>query len=193
MKRKGNILRETKETRIKLSLDLDGSGKGEIDTGIGFMDHMLDSFCRHGRFDLSVSAQGDLGVDMHHTIEDLGIVIGNAIKDAVGEGRGIERFADARIPMDEALAETVLDVGGRGYLVWNAQLPDHVAGIPPDLFEHFFYSICINARITAHISAYGRNTHHMAEALFKSFGIALKRAVRISDGQKTVPSTKGTF
>jgi len=193
MKRKGNILRETKETSIKLSLDLDGKGNGEIDTGIGFMDHMLESFSRHGRFDLTVLARGDLGVDMHHTIEDLGIVLGNAIRDAVGEGKGIERFADVSVPMDEALAETVLDVGGRGYLVWNADLPGNVSGIPPDLFEHFFYSMCINACITAHISAYGLNSHHVAEAIFKSFGIALHRAVRIGSDDRTVPSTKGTF
>lgn len=193
MKRKGNILRETKETTIKLSLDLDGSGKGEIDTGIGFMDHMLESFCRHGRFDLAVKVKGDLDIDPHHSIEDLGIVLGNAIRDAVGDGRGIDRFADARIPMDEALAETVIDVGGRGYLVWNAQIPGPVTGITPDLFEHFFYSICVNAHITAHISAYGRNSHHTVEALFKSFGIALRRAVRISGEHETVPSTKETF
>jgi imidazoleglycerol-phosphate dehydratase len=186
--------RSTGETEVRLALDLDGAGECAIDTGIPFLDHMLSSFCRHGRLNLSVAATGDLPVDAHHTIEDIGIVLGAAVAEAVGEGRGIVRFADVTVPMDEALARVALDVGGRGYLVFSGNFsPAGPGGIPGDLIEHFFYALCINAGITAHITATGRNDHHVAEAIFKAFGRALRSAVAIDPRTGDVPSTKGTF
>ncbi|MDD2787238.1 imidazoleglycerol-phosphate dehydratase HisB [Methanoculleus sp.] len=193
--RKSEIRRKTKETEISLCLDLDGSGAGTIDTGIPFFDHMLTSFARHGRIDLTVRATGDLEVDAHHTIEDVGIVLGTALAEAVGDGRGITRFADTAVPMDEALARAALDVGGRGYLVFAADFsPVGPGGIPGDLIEHFFYSLCTKAGITAHITATGRNDHHVCEAAFKAFARALRAAVAIDPAQEgDVPSTKGTL
>ncbi|MDI6866591.1 imidazoleglycerol-phosphate dehydratase HisB [Methanoculleus sp.] len=193
--RRTDVHRVTRETDIRLSLDLDGAGKTTIKTGIPFFDHMLDSFARHGRFDLSIEVTGDLAVDVHHTIEDLGIVLGTALAAAVGEGEGINRFADAAVPMDEALARVALDLGGRGYLVFEGGFsPAGPGGIPGDLIEHFFYSLCINAGLTAHISLTGRNDHHICEAGFKAFGRALRAAVAIDPAMGgEVPSTKGTL
>jgi imidazoleglycerol-phosphate dehydratase len=192
--RTGEVHRSTKETDISLSLNLDGTGAGTIETGIPFFDHMLRSFARHGRMDLTVRATGDLEVDTHHTIEDIGIVLGMALAEAVGDGRGITRFADAAVPMDEALGRVALDVGGRGYLVFTGSFsPVGPAGIPGDLIEHFFYSLCTNAGITAHIRVTGRNDHHIAEAAFKAFARALRTAVTIDPSIGDVPSTKGTF
>ncbi len=192
--RQSEVHRTTKETDITLSLDLDGTGAGTIVTGIPFFDHMLTSFARHGRMDLSVRAAGDLPVDAHHTIEDIGIVLGAALADAVGDGRGIVRFADAAVPMDEALARVALDVGGRGYLVFEGAFsPAGPGGIPGDLIEHFFYSLCTNAGVTAHITVTGRNDHHMCEAAFKAFARALAAAVAVDPAIGDVPSTKGTL
>jgi imidazoleglycerol-phosphate dehydratase len=192
--RTGEVHRSTKETDISLSLNLDGTGAGTIETGIPFFDHMLRSFARHGRMDLTVRATGDLEVDTHHTIEDIGIVLGMALAEAVGDGRGITRFADAAVPMDEALGRVALDVGGRGYLVFTGSFsPVGPAGIPGDLIEHFFYSLCTNAGITAHIRVTGRNDHHIAEAAFKAFARALRTAVTIDPSIDDVPSTKGTL
>ncbi|KUK61886.1 MAG: Imidazoleglycerol-phosphate dehydratase [Methanoculleus marisnigri] len=192
--RQSEIHRTTKETDISLSLDLDGTGAGIIGTGIPFFDHMLTSFARHGRIDLTVRATGDIAVDVHHTIEDIGIVLGLALAEAVGDGRGITRFADAAVPMDEALARVALDVGGRGYLVFESAFsPAGPGGIPGDLIEHFFYSLCTNAGITAHITAEGRNDHHICEAAFKAFARALAAAVAIDPSIGDVPSTKGTL
>lgn len=192
--RTGEVHRSTKETTIRLSLNLDGTGAGTIETGIPFFDHMLRSFARHGRMDLTVRATGDLEVDTHHTIEDIGIVLGMALAEAVGDGRGITRFADAAVPMDEALGRVALDVGGRGYLVFTGSFsPVGPAGIPGDLIEHFFYSLCTNAGITAHIRVTGRNDHHIAEAAFKAFARALRTAVTIDPSIDDVPSTKGTL
>lgn len=193
--RTGEIHRKTKETDITLSLDLDGTGTGTIETGIPFFDHMLMSLARHGRLDLTVQATGDLAVDAHHTIEDIGIVLGTAIAEAVGEGRGITRFADAAVPMDEALARAALDIGGRGYLVFEAPFsPAGPGGIPGDLIEHFFSSLCTRAGITAHITVTGRNDHHMCEAAFKAFARAFRVAVAIDPAVGgDVPSTKGTL
>ncbi|HDR74157.1 MAG TPA: imidazoleglycerol-phosphate dehydratase, partial [Methanoculleus sp.] len=141
--RKSEVSRETKETSIRVSLDLDGTGNTTISTGIAFFDHMLDAFGRHGRVDLAVEAQGDLEVDCHHLVEDTGIVMGTALKDAIGTGTGICRFADTAVPMDESIARVALDCGGRGYLVFRGAFSGYpVGGIPPDLFEHFFYSLC---------------------------------------------------
>lgn len=193
--RTGEVRRETKETKIDLSIELDGESGADIATGLPFMDHMLNSFARHGGFGLSVRAKGDLEVDAHHLVEDLGIVLGAALKEAVGEGAGITRFADAAIPMDEALASVAIDVGGRGYLVFTGDFNSPaVGGIDTTLFEHFFYSLCTRAGVTAHINFYGRNDHHMAEAIFKAFGIALAKAVAVDPRRSgDVPSTKGTL
>ncbi|HOD86228.1 MAG TPA: imidazoleglycerol-phosphate dehydratase HisB [Methanoculleus sp.] len=193
--RRTEIHRKTRETDIRLSLDIDGTGTARIETGIPFFDHMLESFARHGRFDLGIEAAGDLAVDAHHTIEDIGIALGKALAAAVGEGKGITRFADAAVPMDEALARVALDLGGRGYLVFEGSFsPAGPGGIPGDLIEHFFYSLCTNAGLTAHISLTGRSDHHVCEAAFKAFGRALRAAVAIDPAMGgEVPSTKGTF
>lgn len=192
--RRSEIHRATRETDISLSLDLDGTGTGTIETGIPFFDHMLTSFARHGRMDLTVRATGDLEVDTHHTIEDIGIVLGAALAEAVGDGRGITRFADAAVPMDEALARVALDVGGRGYLVFEGGFsPAGPGGIPGDLIEHFFFSLCTRAGITAHITVTGRNDHHICEAAFKAFSRALRAAVAVDPSIDDVPSTKGTL
>lgn len=193
--RTSEVHRTTRETDIRLSLDIDGTGTARIETGIPFFDHMLESFARHGRFDLGVEAAGDLAVDAHHTIEDTGIALGKALAAAVGEGKGITRFADAAVPMDEALARVALDLGGRGYLVFEGSFsPAGPGGIPGDLIEHFFYSLCTNAGLTAHISLTGRSDHHVCEAAFKAFGRALRAAVAIDPAMGgEVPSTKGTF
>lgn len=183
--------RKTKETDVRLALNVDGSGKVTVKTGIPFFDHMLHAMAKHGGFDLTCTAAGDLGVDCHHTIEDTGIVLGEAIHDAIGDGRGIRRFAHAIIPMDEALATVVLDCGGRGYLVYDGEFYGaSVGGIQSDIFEHFFHSFCMKAGITAHIAFSGRNDHHQCEAIFKAFGIALSKALART-GKKSVPSTKG--
>ncbi len=193
--RRTEIHRKTRETDIRLSLDIDGTGTARIETGIPFFDHMLESFARHGRFDLGIEAAGDLAVDAHHTIEDIGIALGKALAATVGEGKGITRFADAAVPMDEALARVALDLGGRGYLVFEGGFsPAGPGGIPGDLIEHFFYSLCTNAGLTAHISLTGRSDHHVCEAAFKAFGRALRAAVAIDPAMGGgVPSTKGTF
>jgi len=191
---KVTLARETKETQIALTFNPDGAGKVAVETGIPFFDHMLTGMAKHGGFDLTCTVTGDLGVDSHHTIEDTGIVLGDAIKQAIGDGRGIRRFAHAIIPMDESLAQVALDCGGRGYLVYAGTFGSRTLGnIPPDLFEHFFYTVCIHAGITAHIRFSGRNDHHQCEAAFKAFGIALGEALSKSGKSKDIPSTKGTF
>jgi imidazoleglycerol-phosphate dehydratase len=192
--RNSELSRETKETSVRICLDLDGSGDVSIDTGIPFLDHMLCAFGKHGRMDLVVKARGDLEIDCHHLVEDIGIVLGEVLKKSRGEGRGMRRFAFSAIPMDESMAQVAMDWGGRGYLVMNGEFSEvPVGGIPGDLFEHFFYSLCIRAGITAHCTFYGRNDHHKCEALFKSFGIALHEASRIDPTRTDIPSTKGTM
>nr|WP_320160071.1 imidazoleglycerol-phosphate dehydratase HisB [uncultured Methanoregula sp.] len=188
------VRRETKETTIAIRIDPDGSGKVTADSGIPFFDHMLNAMAKHGGFDMTLTAKGDLHVDCHHTVEDIGIVLGDAIKQAIGDGRGMKRFSHAIIPMDESLAQVALDCGGRGYLVWTGSFGNKAVGtIPSDLFEHFFYSLCTRAGITAHISFSGKNDHHKCEAAFKAFGIALGKALSITGDTKTVRSTKGKF
>lgn len=188
------VRRETKETKIAIKLNPDGTGKVSVKSGVPFFDHMLTALARHGGFDLTCTAKGDLDVDCHHTIEDIGIVLGDAIKQAIGDGRGIRRFSHAIIPMDESLGQVALDCGGRGYLVWHGTFGNKVVGsIPSDIFEHFFYSLCTRAGITAHISFTGKNDHHQCEAAFKAFGIALGEALAISGDKKAVRSTKGKF
>lgn len=189
--RKVTLERMTNETDIRIILNLDGAGKVLIQTGIPFFDHMLHAMAKHGGFDLSCTVKGDLAVDCHHTVEDTGIVLGEAIRKAVGEGVGICRFSHAMIPMDESLATVALDCGGRSYLVYTGSFGGPaVGGIQSDIFEHFFHTLCTKAGITAHIGFSGRNDHHKCEAVFKAFGIALAGAVALS-GKKGVPSTKG--
>ena len=188
------ISRRTKETTIKITLDPDGSGKVSVESGIPFFDHMLGAMAKHGGFDLSCAAKGDLDVDCHHTIEDIGIVLGDAVKQSIGNGKGIRRFGHAIIPMDESISQVALDCGGRGYLVYKGTFGNRTLGtIPVDIFEHFFYSLCTSAGITAHIMFTGKNDHHQCEAAFKAFGVALGDALSLSGKNKGIPSTKGKF
>lgn len=188
--REAKVSRKTNETDIEIKINLDGSGNTDINTGIAFFDHMLNSFSKHGSFDLTIKARGDITVDDHHTVEDVGITLGSAIKKALGEKLGIERFADARIPMDEALATAAVDISGRSFLVFNAAFTNpKMGGFNSQNTRHFFESLTNNAGINAHLDVTGENDHHKAEALFKAFGIALKRAVKITG--TGMPSTKG--
>jgi imidazoleglycerol-phosphate dehydratase len=190
--RSSKLTRKTNETDIELKITIDGSGNTDINTGIAFFDHMLNSFARHGSFDLTIKASGDLGVDDHHTIEDVGITLGSAINKALGDKKGIERFGEARIPMDEALASAAVDISGRSFLVFDAAFSEtKIGGFTPRNTKHFFESLASNAGINAHMDVTGDNDHHKIEALFKAFGVALKRAVRISG--TSVPSTKGVL
>jgi len=187
-----DIFRETKETNISLSLHLDGTGKTDIHTDVPFLDHMLNSWAYHGRFDLIIKATGDTQMGPHHMIEDIAVVLGSAFLQAVGGGSGIARFGHAVIPMDEAKADVCVDIVGRSYLVFDATFIHALEGsIEPSLIRHFFESFSANARITMHMSAYGENEHHKVEALFKACGIALSRAVQIID--ERIPSTKGVL
>ena len=190
--RSAEVVRETKETNIRVVFCPDQRGDISVATGLPFFDHMLNAFARHGGFSLTVMAKGDLEVDPHHTVEDVGIVLGSAIRQAVGDGRGIRRFAHAIIPMDESRATAAIDVGGRGYLVMDGAFTGIVTGgIPNDLFEHFLYSLCINAGITAHVIFSGVNDHHKCEAVFKVFGVALGESVALVPERDDVQSTKG--
>lgn len=192
--RKTEQKRTTNETDIHVIFDPDGVQDYSVDTGIPFFDHMLTAFGRHGRIGLSVTATGDLTVDTHHTIEDIGIVLGEAIKLSTGGGRGIRRFSHAMVPMDESRATVILDCGGRGYLLFEGKFTGRtIGGIDADIFEHFFYSLCTRAGITAHILFLGRNDHHKCEAVFKAFGIALGEALSHREDDDRVPSTKGMF
>ncbi len=190
--RESKITRKTNETDIEVKISLDGTGNTDINTGIAFFDHMLNSFAKHGSLDLMVKARGDLTVDDHHTIEDVGITLGSALKKALGEKKGIERFGEARIPMDEALATAALDISGRSYLAFDAAFANrNIGGFNPQNTGHFFESVVSNSGINAHLTVTGENDHHKIEALFKAFAVALKRAVRISG--TGVPSTKGVL
>lgn len=193
--RKSQIDRKTTETDIKLSLELDGQGRWEGSTGIGFLDHMLHLFARHGLFDLKVSASGDRQVDDHHTVEDVGICLGRALKEALGDKRGIVRFGDSSVPMQETLANVAVDLGGRPALVFNAPLANRKIGdFDAGLVEEFLEAFCINAAINLHVNVpYGTNAHHIAEAIFKGLAKALSRAVRLDERVKDIPSTKGVL
>ena len=187
------ISRKTKETDIQLELNLDGKGVADVSTGVGFFDHMLTSFARHAEFDLKIRAEGDLYVDEHHLIEDVGIVLGKALADSLGNMAGIVRFGEARIPMDEALADVALDIGGRSYLVLKADFAaPQVGQFSTQLVRHFFETLASNAKITIHASVYGDNDHHKIEAIFKVFTRSLKMAVKKTDNFN-LPSTKGTL
>ncbi len=189
------INRKTNETDIWLSLNLHGSGQAQVDTGIGFFDHMLTLFAHHGLFDLQIKARGDLHVDEHHTVEDVGICLGKAIAQGLGARAGIVRTAHSVVPMDEALARVVIDLGGRPYCVFDANWhTPRIGGLGTDNIEHFFESVAFHANMNLHARVeYGRNDHHQCEALFKAFARALDAASRAEPRRKGVPSTKGTL
>lgn len=183
--------RTTKETEISCTLQLDGTGKSDIHTGIGFFDHMLTLFAFHSHMDLTLCAKGDLDVCDHHTVEDCGILLGECLKEALGDKRGIERYGSMLLPMDETLAEVVLDISGRSFLVYDCELKrEMIGGFSCEMVEEFFRAIAFNAGITLHIRVpYGTNDHHKVEAIFKAFGRALRKAVEITGDE--LPSTKG--
>jgi imidazoleglycerol-phosphate dehydratase len=193
--RKATITRTTNETQIELALDLDGSGQAAIDTGVGFFDHMLHHVAVHGLFDLSVKATGDLFIDAHHTVEDVAIVLGQALDQALGDRRGIVRMAEATVPMDEALARVAVDLSGRSYAVVQARFNTPAIGaLPTSLIAHVLESIAASGRLNLHAQVlYGRDDHHKAEALFKALGRALDAATRLDPRRGGVPSTKGTL
>ncbi|MCH8566850.1 MAG: imidazoleglycerol-phosphate dehydratase HisB [Balneolales bacterium] len=187
------VERITKETKIRAEINLDGSGKHEIHSGIGFFDHMLEQIAKHGRMDVSLSCDGDLHIDEHHTIEDSALALGEAISKALGDKRGIERYAYSILPMDEARATVALDLSGRPYLVFEAEFTrEKVGDFPVEMLHHFFYSLAIASRSTIHIELKGSNDHHQIEAAFKSFAIALRKAVAIT-GPDEIPSSKGVL
>ena len=193
--RTAEIKRETRETNISMTLGLDGVGKSYIKTGVGFFDHMLEGFAKHGFFDLDLKAEGDLHVDPHHTVEDVGIVLGKAIKEAVGDKKGIRRFGYFILPMDDALALCSLDLGGRTYFEFDCEFEtERVGNFETQLVREFFYAVCSNAEMNLHIKMLsGRNDHHKAEAIFKAFAKALDQAVSYDDRISDVLSTKGTL
>jgi imidazoleglycerol-phosphate dehydratase len=196
MSRIVSLTRTTSETDIALTLDLDGSGKVDVATGIGFLDHMLTALARHALFDLRVVAKGDLHIDFHHTAEDVGIVLGKAVAQALGEKRGIRRFGHAVVPMDEALVEVAIDISGRPFLAWSVAFArDKVGEMDTELFEEFFRAFAMNALVTLHVvQKAGTNAHHVAEGCFKALARALRVAVeadpRVGDA---IPSTKGAL
>ena len=194
MSRTAEIERRTKETQVSLRLSLDG-GDSSISTGVGFLDHMLDLLARHGRLGIELKASGDLETGAHHTTEDVGIVLGQAIDRALGDRAGIRRYGSATVPMDEALAECAIDVSGRPLTVYSAELPDvAIAGFDAELAEEFFRAVANNAKLTLHLRVlHGSNAHHMIEAAFKAFARALREALSIDPDESGVPSTKGTL
>ncbi|HNZ27996.1 MAG TPA: imidazoleglycerol-phosphate dehydratase HisB [Spirochaetota bacterium] len=190
--RSSEIYRETKETSIKINIELDGKGEAQIKTGIPFFDHMLTSLAKHSSIDIKLSVTGDIEVDYHHTIEDTGIVLGAAINSALGDKKGIERFSDALVPLDEALSRTVLDISGRPFLHFGAEFRrgDDGSGVNPYLFEEFFRGLVNSGMFTLHIDLIrGDNSHHIVESIFKSFAKALKKAIKITG--EDIPSSKG--
>lgn len=195
MNRKAEITRKTKETDIQLTIDLDGSGDGKIDTGVPFLDHMLDLFARHGMFDLAVTCKGDLHIDDHHTVEDIAICLGQAFSKALGDKKGIVRYGSAYVPMDETLARSVVDLSGRSYLVYLVKNSrDKVGTFSVELAEHFWHSFAEHCKCNLHVEVfYGSNQHHIIEAVFKSAARALSQAVRLDDRISGVMSTKGTL
>jgi len=195
MTRTGDIARQTKETDVRVSLALDGQGAGERQTGVGFLDHMLDLLARHGRLDLDVAVTGDLETGGHHTVEDTGICLGQALDAALGDRSGIARYGEATVPMDEARAACALDISGRPYCSFEADLPPgDIAGFEHELAEEFFRAVATNARLTLHVIVEsGTNAHHMIEASFKAFARALRTATALDLSETGVPSTKGTL
>jgi imidazoleglycerol-phosphate dehydratase len=196
MMRSASVSRRTAETDVAVSIALDGTGKAEISTGVGFLDHMLELFARHGLFDLTVKVTGDLHVDQHHTTEDTGIALGQAILQALGDKKGISRYADIHCPMDETLTRVALDISGRPFLVFRTTFPtEKIGGFDTELVREFYQAFAINAGLTLHVETlYGENSHHIAESCFKGLARALRQAVALDPREEgRVPSTKGTL
>jgi imidazoleglycerol-phosphate dehydratase len=195
MRRTAAIRRETAETTIELSLDLDGSGHGAVETGVGFFDHMLTLLARHGSLDLTVKARGDLHVEAHHTVEDVGLCLGQALKQALGDKAGIRRYGDATVPMDEALVTAALDLSGRPFCVWKAEVPLETLGtFSSGLAEEFWRAVSSSGAFALHVVLHhGRNTHHIVEAVFKATARALRAAAEPDPRSPGVPSTKGVL
>ncbi|MCL6603956.1 MAG: imidazoleglycerol-phosphate dehydratase HisB [Paenibacillus sp.] len=193
--RQAGLSRTTNETDIKLSLSVDGSGVSELETDVPFLNHMLDLFTKHGQFDLKVQARGDIDIDDHHTVEDIGICLGQALREALGDKKGIKRYASVFVPMDEALAQVVIDISNRPHFEYRAEYPSQQVGsFSTELVHEFLWKFALEARITLHVIVhYGSNTHHMIEAVFKALGRALDEATLIDPRVKGVPSTKGVL
>ena len=194
--RKASVKRTTKETAVEVTIDLDGSGVSNVATGIGFFDHMLDLLARHSRIDLTIKAKGDLHIDHHHTTEDVGIALGQAVRQALGDMKGITRYADVHLPMDEALTRVAIDISGRPFLVFKAEFGrDKIGPFDTELVQEWFQAFAINAAVTLHVATlYGTNDHHIAESCFKGLARALRAAVAIDPrAAHEVPSTKGTL
>ena len=194
--RKASIRRSTKETDVEVVVDLDGAGAASISTGIGFLDHMLELLARHSRIDLTVKAKGDLHIDQHHTTEDIGIALGQAVKQALSDMKGLTRYADVHVPMDEALTRVALDVSGRPFLVFNAEfVRDKVGSFDTELVQEWFQAFAMNSGVTLHVATlYGTNDHHIAESCFKGLARALRVALAIDPrAANEVPSTKGSL
>jgi imidazoleglycerol-phosphate dehydratase / histidinol-phosphatase len=190
--RTAQIVRETSETKVEIKLNLDGSGKGRIKTGLDFFDHMLDQLARHGEFDLEIQAKGDLNIDEHHTIEDVAITLGDAFDKALGKKKGIARYGFL-LPMDESLSQVALDFGGRSWLVWDASFKrEKIGDVPTEMFEHFFQSFCQNAKCNLNIKSEGKNEHHKIESIFKAFAKSIKMACAKTNNFQ-IPSTKGSL
>ena len=194
-KREATVRRETAETKVELTFNLDGTGQGQIDTGIGFFDHMLNLFAAHGQFDLALRCDGDLEVDGHHSVEDIGITLGMALKQALGDKRGIRRYGTFYLPMDESLAFVSLDISGRPFLVYEGgEMAQMIGGYDTQLTEEFLRALAVNAGLTLHVKVlYGTNSHHKVEAIFKALGHALREAVSNDPRVQGVPSTKGSL
>ena len=195
MARTSTIERNTNETKIKLALNLDGTGKADIDSGVGFFDHMMNGFTRHGLFDVDLKVKGDLEVDCHHTIEDAGIVLGTAIKEAIGDKAGIRRYGSMILPMDETLVLCAIDLSGRPYFAFDAEFTtDRVGDMDTEMVREFFYAVSYSAGMNLHIKEmYGENAHHIIEAMFKAFARALDEAVSYDERVHGLPSTKGAL
>jgi imidazoleglycerol-phosphate dehydratase len=193
--RSADVSRKTKETRVRVALNLDGSGKSSPETGVGFYNHMLDLLSRHSLIDLTVNAEGDLEVDPHHTVEDVGIVLGQALEQALADKRGIHRYGWAIVPMDESLAQVAIDLSGRPAFVFNVQFKsESIGAFPTELIEEFFKALATSAKLNLHIQVpYGTNNHHIAEAIFKAVAKALRHAVSNDPRNPEVPSTKGSL
>jgi len=194
--RTASIARKTNETDISVTVNLDGTGLHDVSTGVGFLDHMLEQLSRHSLIDMTIRAKGDLHIDAHHTTEDVGIALGQALKAALGDKRGITRYAHCYLPMDETLTRVALDISGRPWLIWNVDFPtEKIGDFDTELFHEFFYALAMNAGITLHVeNLYGRNSHHIAETCFKGLARALRAAAEIDPrAADSLPSTKGAL